>query len=54
MGTVLFVLKLFLIFSLELAFFLSCWYIVYERYLAAKTGTDSAVLIWQVFFIDME
>jgi hypothetical protein len=45
MGTVLLVLKLFLTFSLELVLFLSCLYIVYERYLAAKTGTNLAVLI---------
>jgi hypothetical protein len=43
MGTVLIVLKLFFIIFLEIVCFLSCRYIVYERYLAAKTGTNSVV-----------
>ncbi len=43
MGTVLLVLKLFFINFLELVCFLSCRYIVFERLLAAKTGTNSAV-----------
>jgi hypothetical protein len=45
MGTVLLVLKLvfFLLILLELVCFLSCRYIVFERHLAAKTGTNSAV-----------
>ncbi len=44
MGTVLLLLKLFFfIILLELVCFLSCRYIVFERHLAAKTGTNSAV-----------
>ncbi len=54
MGTVVLVLKLFFIIFLELVYFLSCRYFVYERYLAAKIGTNLAVSIWQVFFIKME
>jgi hypothetical protein len=44
MGTVLLVLALFVIIFLELVCFLGCRYFVYERYLAAKIGTDLAVL----------
>ncbi len=36
---------------LWISFFMSCWYIVYERYLAAKLGTNLVVWIWQVFFL---
>ena len=44
MGTVLLALKLFFfIIFLGLVRFLSCRYIVFERHLAAKTGTNSAV-----------
>ncbi len=49
MGTVLLVLKWFFIIFLELVCFLSCRYFVYERYLAAKTGTNSVVFLTDGF-----